>query len=332
MKRIVLFIFLFIFQNNLKAQDAERLHSMGKNYLIDGDFSNAESMLTRAYALDSTNISIIKDLTLCYYFEKDFIRALSTIKPSLDNETADDQCYQIAGNIYKGLNQIKECEELYLKAIKKFSKNGALYNELGELMSSQNNIICIEYWENGIEYDPEYSKNYYSACKYYAANNENLWCIIYGEIFVNMEPMNSKTPQIKDMMIDAYKKLYTTLISEGAGKEKNKFVQKVIANLAKENNLASQGINASSLTMIRTKFILDWYNDKTEKYPYKLFEYHQQLLRDGMFEAYNQWLYGSSENLIAFQNWTQLHSQDYTSFIKYMKSNQFKMPKGQYYH
>ena len=57
-----------------------------------------------------------------------------------------------------------------------------------------------------------------------------------------------------------------------------------------------------------------------------------KLLREGMFESYNQWLFGSSENLSAFQSWTQLHSQEYAEFMQYFNTNSFKPVEDEYYH
>ena len=83
--------------------------------------------------------------------------------------------------------------------------------------------------------------------------------------------------------------------------------------------------------MIRTRFILDWYNTYGSRYPFRLFDYHQQLIREGMFEAYNQWLFGPVENLAAYDNWTKTHAEQYTSFNNFQKSRIFKIPAGQYY-
>ncbi len=74
----------------------------------------------------------------------------------------------------------------------------------------------------------------------------------------------------------------------------------------------------------RTKQIL-------KQHPFKLFDYHQQLIREGMFEAYNQWLFGTVENLAAYDNWTKTHSDAYTKFSNFQKSRVFKIPSGQYY-
>jgi hypothetical protein len=83
--------------------------------------------------------------------------------------------------------------------------------------------------------------------------------------------------------------------------------------------------------MIRTRFILEWFNSYAARYPFKLFEYHKQLLSEGMFDAYNQWLFGPVENLAAYDNWTKAHADEYNEFNTFQKSRIFRMPQGQFY-
>ena len=61
MKKFIFIIIISIVQKGI-AQDANRLHEMCKNYMIDGDYSNAESLLNEAYNLDTNNIIFTKDL------------------------------------------------------------------------------------------------------------------------------------------------------------------------------------------------------------------------------------------------------------------------------
>jgi tetratricopeptide (TPR) repeat protein len=331
MKKFIFIILISIAQNGI-AQEAKRLHEMGKNYMIDGDYSNSESLLTDAYNLDTNNIIFTKDLALCLYFEKEYTRGLKLLTKKIDEGLADDQTFQIAGTIYSANQQLIEAENLYLSAIKKFPNNGAFYNDLGELLSRQQKNQCIDFWERGIELDPTYARNYFNACKYYE-NLETIWSIIYGEIYVNLDPLNPKSPEIKDILLNNYKNYFADMSNEKHLKEKNKFAQKVLSNLSKQNDIAREkGVTTSTLTMIRTKFILEWYQDKTEKYPFKLFDFHLKLLREGLFESYNQWLFGSSENLTSFQNWTQLHNQEYDEFMQYFKAKPFKPTKDEFYH
>ena len=99
----------------------------------------------------------------------------------------------------------------------------------------------------------------------------------------------------------------------------------------KQSGLASQGINTETLTMIRTRFILDWNSNSGTKYAYQLFDYHKQLLQEGLFEAYNQWLFGSVQNLAGFQNWIVTHATEYSAFNDFQRSRVFTMPATQYY-
>ena len=101
--------------------------------------------------------------------------------------------------------------------------------------------------------------------------------------------------------------------------------------LNKQAGLAKNGIGAESLTAIRTRFILDWFHGEGKKYPFKLFDLHRQLLQDGLFDSYNQWLFGSVENMVNYQTWTTNHQADYASFNQFQRNRLFKIPAGQYY-
>ncbi len=296
------------------------------------DFPNALLVLNRAQELDPQNIAITKDIALNYYFLRDYNKAIELINPLLDKEESDDQCFQIAGNIYKEMGLAKECEKAYRRGIKKFPESGALYNDLGELMHLQRNYDAIKQWEKGIEQDPSYSKNYYNAAKFYFLTTDKVWSILYAEIFINMEPQGTRTPEIKELLLEGYKKLFTDVNLLQNNKDKNNFVKFFLQSMNKQSSLASLGLNAESLTMIRTRFILDWANSFSSKFPYQLFEYQQQLLQEGMFDAYNQWIFGSVQNLAGFQNWISTHNTEFSSFSNFQKGRIFNIPNGQYYH
>lgn len=311
------------------AQTAKELQETARSFMQQGDFSNATLVLTRAISLEPNNIDITKDLALTYYFQKDFSRALDQIKPVLDREDADDQCFQIAGNIYKYLDQPKESEKVYKKGLKKIPESSALYNDWGELQWAQKNYDAIKQWEKGIEVDPNYSKNYYNASKYYYLTTDKVWSILYGEIFVNMEPQNKATPEIKSILLEGYKKIFIDNDVNKEPKDAVSFTDAFLRTMRKQSLVASSGINPESLTMIRTRFILDWFKNYGDKYPSRLFEYQRQLLQEGMFDAYNQWLFGTVQNLAAYQNWITTHATEYNEFSKFQRSRIYKAVAGQ---
>ncbi len=330
-KYAVLALVLISYMQPVFAQTAKQLYETGRTFIHQGDFANATLVFTKSLQLDPTNIEAVKDLAMSYSYQKNNEKALEIAKPLMENEKADDQCFQIVGLIYTQLNQAPEAEKAYKKGIKKFPDSGPLYNELGESQIANKNKEAIKTWEKGIEMDPSFSKNYYNASRYYYFNNtDNIWSIIYGEIFVNMNPNSENTQEMKQLILETYKKLFTSADGELNTSSKNIFTKNYIETMSKQANQASSGINTLVLSMIRVRFILDWYS-KNNKPAFKLFIYHQQLLREGLFDAYNQWLFASAENINAYNNWVKTHTEENNKFLNFQKSRIFKIPLGQYY-
>ncbi|HMC85523.1 MAG TPA: hypothetical protein VKI61_08350, partial [Chitinophagaceae bacterium] len=67
------------------------------------------------------------------------------------------------------------------------------------------------------------------------------------------------------------------------------------------------------------------------RFPFKLFDYERQLVKEGNFNAYNQWLFGSAQNLAAFETWTSTHSAEYKQFTTIQSNRLFKLIANQYY-
>ncbi|MEO6815042.1 MAG: tetratricopeptide repeat protein [Ginsengibacter sp.] len=334
MKRFLLTATLLVFSFCVFAQqeDVEKLHETGKSFMRQGDYANASLILLRALNQAPNNIEIAKDLAFDYYYQKENDKAINVIKPFLEKDNADDQSFQIAGIIYKAMGQPKEAEKLYKKALKNFPKSGPLYNDYGELLWSTQNYSAIKIWEKGIEEDPSFGNNYYNATKYYFLTKDKIWSLIYGEIFINIESNTSRTAEIKSVLLDGYKKLFAEVNLVQDVKGKNKFEIAFLTTMNKQNSMVQNGINAETLTMIRTRFILDWDKDYAEKFPLKLFEFQEQLLELGLFPAYNQWIFGAAQNLSAYQNWIGIHSTEYAAFNTFQQGRLFTIPSGQFYH
>ena len=236
-----------------------------------GDYANASLILTRALSQSPNNIGIAKDLAYDYYLQKENQKALETIKPLLEKDNADDQTYQIGGTIYRALGQDKEAEKLYKRAIKDYPHSGQLYNDYGEMLWRSQDYSAIKQWEKGIQEDPSYGSNYYNACKYYFLTTDKIWSVIYGEIFINIESFTPRTAEIKNILLDGYKKLFADLDLLANTKDKNKFEIAFLTTMNKQNSVVINGLNAETLTMIRTRFILDWDQSYAKQFPFSSF-------------------------------------------------------------
>jgi len=168
---------------------------------------------------------------------------------------------------------------------------------------------------------------------FYFYSKDKVWSLIYGEIFINMESLGERGAAMKQLLLQGYKeKLFADAdLLKGQEDIKSGFAKTFLGSMAKLTSLANKGLSAETLTMIRTRFILDWYANNAAKYPFRLFDYQRQLLSEGMFAAYNQWLFGTSENLAAYENWTKTNTEEYNNFSAFQKNRIFRMPPGQYY-
>ncbi len=331
MKKLFILFIAVCIQTALFAQDVKQLHDNARNYMHKGDYPNAILVLNRALASDPKNLEIAKDLALNYYYAKDYRKAIEVLEPLLDRNDVDDQCFQIAGDAYWAMENAKEAEDMYRKGIKKLPNSGALYNELGKVLWTKSDYSAIKQWEKGIEKDPGFAGNYYNASKFYYFTTDKVWSLLYGEIFINIDPKSAYSPEIKNILLEGYKKLFADADIEKY-KEKNSFSTAFLKTMNKQSSLAAAGINAETLTMIRTRFILDWDVNYAAKFPFKLFELQRQYIQEGLFDAYNQWVFATAQNLPAYQAWTNTHTEEHAALTRFLQDRIFKVPNGQFYH
>jgi Tfp pilus assembly protein PilF len=316
---------------NAQEQTAQET---ARTFMRSGDFDNAVLVLNRALQSDPKSLELQKDLVMAYYYKRDYVKALDGVKAILAYDSVDVMSYQIAGNVYKALEEVKAADKMYKRALKQYPKSGALYSEYGELLWATKNPEAIKYWEKGIQEDPSFAGNYYNAALYYHNETKNrVWPLVYGEIFINMESLTPRATAMKELLLEAYKqKVFADVdLTQESEKEKNGFAKAFLITMDKQSPMANRGITTETLTMIRTRFILEWYKAYGAKFPYRLFDYQQQLIREGMFEAYNQWLFGTVESLPTYENWTKTHAEAYNKFTTFQRGRVFKMPAGQYY-
>ncbi|HKG69595.1 MAG TPA: tetratricopeptide repeat protein [Segetibacter sp.] len=344
MKKYLFIIFLFTasFCSAQTEQNADTLHQTAKTFLRQGDYENAVLVLTKALQMQPNDLQITKDLLFAYYLKRDFAKAVEIGKPLVERGDADVQSFQQLGLTYKAIAQDDEAEKLYKIGLKKFPNEGVLYSEYGELLANKKMDVAVKLWEKGIESDPNHSSNYYFLAKQYTFKGDIIWSLLYAEMFLNIESFTARSTEMKNLLLEQYKKFFVSgyeppKVTKKKGVDKKadkKFVQFTTAvgeTLNKQRSQASLGITPETLTVIRTRFILDWYNTYGDNFPFRLFDHQRQLLQEGMFEAYNYWLFGPAANLRAYQTWQQNHQEELNTFLTFIRSKVFKVPEGQKY-
>ncbi|NLR78544.1 tetratricopeptide repeat protein [Chitinophaga eiseniae] len=330
-----------LFSQVVVAQDAKELYNTATGFIRTGDYSNAILVLNQALQLEPDNFEYKKQLGFTFYLKGDLVKAKSVIEPLLNSKEADVQVFQIAGNIFIGREEWKVAQRIYERGIRKFPNSGELYNDNGNMqMNFKMYDAALKSWIKGIEQDPGFPGNYYNATKTYSYSNNPLWCILYGETFMNMESFTTRTAEIRNIVLESYKKLFndpslfeSALTDDKKGKRGggSDFAEAYKACMGKQISVVTGGIDPDALIMVRTRFLLDWFNFYGMKYPYALFDFQRNLLQEGLFESYNQWLFGPASNQANYKAWVGLHKQDYDAFQKFQRSSPLKPRPDEYY-
>ena len=135
------------------------------------------------------------------------------------------------------------------------------------------------------------------------------------------------------MLLEQYKKFFekTDFPDNFFAKKTNPFTNNVARVLLKQTSQSVYGLTPETLTAIRTRFILDWFDKYAEQFPFRLFDHQRQLLQEGHFEAYNQWLFGAATSNEGYQQWQKNHQEEMTAYLNYSRNRIFKIPSGQQY-
>jgi tetratricopeptide (TPR) repeat protein len=315
--------------SQLNDPEAIKMQENAKKDMDRGNYSNAILLYNQAIKLEPNDVGLRRDLAYAHYMNGTVDKGKAIISEVLKTDYADELTYQVAAAIESKSGSNNKAKNILNTGLKKYPNSALLYYNLGNLLSLEGKEKqSLQHFINGIKADPNYASNYFALAKYYEKNNP-LWSILYYETFVNLEPYTKKTAEAKTNLYKSYiayfqKTNISALPSFGNTNNKTNFnnFEAVVKNLI-DNNVAaiSNGINTESLAMLRTRIILEWNLNYADRFPYSLFSYHDKLLKNGHFEAYNQWLFGANENSTAFSNWIKTNNKEYNNFENWFEIN-----------
>ncbi len=317
-----------------QEQTVKQMQETAMGYLQRSEYDNAISTLEKARQKEPDNIEVLRDLVYSLYLKRDFAKAVEIGKQLIEKPNADQQSYQVLGLAYKAIAEYKECAKLYRTALRKFPNSGVIYNESGELFALDNDIEeAILQWEKGIEMDPGYSSNYYNAAMFYTNRKSWLKAAIYAELFLNLESYSQRTEDIKQQLYKAYEGLLSAAYLQQAvdTKANSTFEKAVRELLVKAAGKGKASPSIGDLTGFRTRFLLQWMQGNQKTFPFRLFEQQQYLMGQGLFEAYNYWLFANSIPSDALEAWKKNHPKEDEGYKTFQQSRVFKIPQGQYY-
>jgi tetratricopeptide (TPR) repeat protein len=326
-----------------QSTNEEKAYSKGMEaikLMDNGEIDKSIKLLEEAKKLDPQNIDYPYEIAYAQYLNKDYKASAKTLETLTKHSNVNDRIYQLLGNSYSMNGQPKKAIETYENGLNKFPNSGKLYLERGNMeMFVKEYVKALSFFEKGIEVDPKFPSNYFWATKIYCSSTEEVWGMIYGEIFMNLERNSKRTVEISKLLFDTYKSeiKFTSDSSFSVSFSKNASIN--ISDLADPSKmrlpfgisvyeptlmfsmLSAKAIDISSLDDIRSTFIDNYFkNGHDKKYPNVLFSYQKQVKEAGHIEAYNHWILMKGDE-DGFDKWFNENKEKWDSFVKWFSDN-----------
>lgn len=323
-------------------ESAYQLKNDAIELMDNGSPDEAISLLEKAKKLDPDSYIYDYEMAYAYSIKKDYIKGIESVKKTLKYKDANDACYQMLGNLYDYNGDHVNAIKTYDKGLKKFPDSGRLFLEKGVVTGIQGNLDgALSLFEAGIKAEPTYSSNYYRATQLFCSSDEKVWGMIYGEIFLNLEPGSERSSEISKLLYDTYKSQikFTSDTSITVSFCKNATINISISDLKHLEEfklpfgpliyeptlllsiVGHDSISLSSLDKIRANFVDNYYEKKhNEKYPNVLFDFQRELKALGFFQVYNYWLLSAGEPGI-FSAWQEENNDIWARFVDWFNHN-----------
>lgn len=319
-----------------KGQEAIKLMDNGK-------LDESIKLLEEAQKLDPDRFDYPYELAYAYYAKEDYKEAVRILEKNKTHKDVTDRLFQLLGNCYDVLGKTDKAFEAYDEGLKIFPNSGMIYLEKGNVYWGKKEYgKALPFYEKGIEVDPKFPSNYYRATRIYCGSTEEVWGLLYGEIFMNLERNSKRTSEISKLLFDTYKSeikftsdtsmtvsfcQQMTMNVNSISDPKNIklpfcmiFEPTLLMSIAFEKN-----IDINSLDKIRSTFIDNYFNNERDKtYPNVLFSYQKKVKDAGHIEAYNHWILMKGDE-DGFDKWQSANKDKWDSFIKWFGDNGLKI-------
>jgi len=323
-----------------KALEAVKLMDNGK---IDESIK----LLDEAQKLDPGRLDYPYEMAYAYYLKEDYKETIKILEKNMNHKDVHERLFQLLGNSYDVLGKTDKALETYDTGLKKFPNSGIIYLEKGNVYWGKKEYEkALPFYEKGIEMDPAFPSNYYRATLIYCSSTEEVWGMMYGEIFMNLERNTDRTVEISKLLFDTYTReiKFTSDTSFSVSFSQNASMN--ISDLQNPDKLklpfgigvyeptlmmamiSEKSIDMNSLDRIRTNFVEAYFkNGNDTKYPNILFEYQKKVLEAGHMEAYNRWILMKGDE-DAFETWHSANTEKWDKFVEWFTENGLELNKS----
>lgn len=221
--------------------------------LIDnGRIEPARQLLREGIRLYPDVSTFPYELAYIHYQLKEYRQAREILDTLIDKPDATDRFFQLLGNVRDFLGDSKLAIRTYDSGLERFPNSGPLHLERGLMAAMGEDYLgALALWERGIHRAPDFASNYYYVSRVLASSLERGWAMLYGEIFLNIEPASERSGIARSVVYNAWNEAIS-VASDGKAME----IGKSTVNVGLFEKIVVEIDTASSMTMMPFQFYL----------------------------------------------------------------------------
>lgn len=350
MKRFFILIGLVIIglpgycQSESDKQEAIDKTKQAIELMDNGDYDKSIKLLEECSKLDPNNYIYPYEIGYALVLKENYKLAAEYFEKVVEMDGINDQCYQMLGNAYSIGGDKEKAIEAYNRGLKLFPNSGRLYLEIGNVHQDDWSK-ALEFYEQGVRVDPTFSSNYYWLTKIFCNSTEEMWGMLYGEMFMNIERGSKRTEEISQLLFDTYKSeiKFTSDTSMTVSFCQNHTIYADDKKTTLPFSMVYEpgfmfaitfldSITLESLNKIRAEYINFYYDREFNKsHPNMIFEWHKSLIDNDKFECYNYWLLMQGD-LYEFNHWYESNKNRFDNFINWFSENPMPIDDNNNFH
>ncbi len=305
-----------------------------EEFIIAKNYPSAITILKQAMILDPENTQLPEALGRVLFLNGQYDEAINTLKAIVEKATADNiNTYHYLTLAYLCEGKTKPAMKYADLGLEKFISSGLLYNDKGKInVLNGNNKEALTSYLNGIDHSCIFSENYKDASQIYFKYGKNLLGAIYLEIYLNLPHDTTYDDTLKKQLYQGWENICKYNIVDKNTKKENSvaFWEKPNYEMAISTELfelsptTSDGVSTENLTMLRTRFVMNYLKKyRATKLDFGLFDWQNEMIKNGKFDIYNEWLFGKAESEAGFNAWNTFHPGDMNRFLAWKVANPY---------
>ncbi len=346
MKKIIIIVISFFITVDIYPQN-DYLNSLVDSAIIQmdkGKLENSKELLETVISKDPNHYAANYELAYLYTQIKQYDKSITILKKIESSNEVSDRYYQLLGTIYDFKNMEDVAIEKYKEGLTKFPNSGRLHVELGMMYHKSNDIMkALETYEKGILVDPMFPSNYFYAGLVLLGSSEPVWGLMYGEIFMNLEPYTERSKTMSKYLFETIKSHVsltdTAFVANFTEQKSLQFNQSSMSLEMSFPLLYQMCFNAAgrkaveegldTLELYTLGKIHDYQVEQGLKYYNEissnpLYNYLLEVRKAGFMEDYCMLLFKGGAPL-DYLGWISMNKEHYLAFMKWREENKLQI-------